>query len=196
MRTTADPPGRGWFNIGGQTGERDLAYQTKGLEALRRHAIGMTVLDLGCAEGLVGQWFCDGGAVLHVDGVDYSETRVAIGKGLTSDRVRLHVADLNDLTTLPLLRPKYDIVLMLAILQKLERPGCLLDFAMQRSRRWIAIRTPARVIDDKRSGHRRLDVADYLCERGFALVQESDGHPDDPTRVNPAGPAWLGVFEC
>jgi SAM-dependent methyltransferase len=185
----------GWFNIDGQTGARNLDYQTKGLETLRRQAIGATVLDLGCAEGLVGQWFCDGGAVLHVDGVDYSETRVAVGKGLTSDRVRLHVADLNDLTSLPPLRPKYDIVLMLAILQKLERPEVLLNFAINRARRWIAVRTPARVLDDRRSGNRPLDIPEYLRLGGFDAVQDTDGHPDDPSRCDPLAPAWLGVFE-
>ncbi len=182
MKTKTDAPGRGWFDIPGvQQGERDLTDQVKGLDTLRRYAEGKTVLDLGCAEGLLSHWLCANGAV-HADGLDYNSTRIAVGQGLVSARVHLHVADLNDLSTLPPLRPRYDIVLLLAILQKLKRPEALLDYALARCGYLLAIRTPAPVIDDARSEHRPLDIAARVSSAGFVLLQRS------------SSPVWLSIF--
>ena len=183
MKTKSDPPGTGWFAINGvQTGVRQLAQQIKGLEILRREARGRTVLDLGCAEGLVSQWLCDAGAA-YADGIDCSETRVAVGNGLTSDRVRLRVGDLNELSSLPILQPTYDVVLLLSVVQKLKRPEWVLDFAIRRCQRWLAIRTPSWLIEDARSNHRRVSIVDHMRRGGFTLIQESDDS------------VWLGVFE-
>ena len=118
-----------------------------------------------------------------------------LGGGIVSNRVLLHVADLNDLSTMPGLWRSYDIVLLLAILQKLERPGVFLDYAIRRCRGCLAIRTPSSVIDDERSGRELFDIKARMARAGFETIQESDGFPADPNRIDPDGEAWLGVFQ-
>ena len=182
VKTKSDPPGVGWFHIPGvQSGQRYLAQQVKGLDVLQRYAEGKAVLDLGCAEGLVSEWLCEAGAS-HADGLDYNCSRIAVGRGLVSDRVHLHVADLNDLSTLPPLLPSYDIVLLLAILQKLKRPEKLLDYALARCGYLLAIQVPAQVVNDARSEHRLLDIAARVSGAGFVMLQES------------IWPVWLAIF--
>ena len=195
MKTKTDPPGEGWFAVDGiQSGVRTVERQTKGLEVLQARAKGKTVLDLGCAEGLIANWFVQAGA--HVaDGIDYSTSRIMLGGGIVSNRVLLHTADLNDLSTMPGLWRSYDIVLLLAILQKLEHPAVLLDFAIKRCRGCLAIRAPAAVLDDARSGNVPLDIKAHVERAGFETIQESDGFPDDPRHIDPDGDAWLGVFQ-
>jgi len=182
----------GWFSVNGvQPGTRTLAYQIKGLGILQREAAGRTVLDLGCAEGLVSQWLCDSGAI-RADGIDYSQSRLAVGRTLVSDSVRLHLGDLSEVSCLPALAPSYDIVLLLAVLHKMAYPERLLDHAMAKCGSWLAVRAPAPVIEDR--CNRRLDIAAHLNTHGFRTVQESDGHPDDVNVVDPKRSAWLGIF--
>jgi SAM-dependent methyltransferase len=164
---------RGWFIIDGiQTGRRNLSEQTSYLSSLKRVAHGKTVLDLGCAEGLIAQWFCDAGADF-ADGIDSCASRIATGRRLVSGRVHLHVANLNDLDSLPRLLPQYDIVLLLAVLQKVREPAVALDYAIARCGEWLAIRTPAPVIDDRRSRYVPFDIRYHIKRAGFYTTLET-----------------------
>lgn len=194
MTTESRLVGKGWFKIDGvQDGERDLAYQLKGLEVLLRkgNAEGKTVLDLGCAEGLISRCFREAGA-LSVDGLDMSAERIAYGREQFPD-IRFLQWDLNKGMPRGWLASSYDVVLLLAVLHKLAEPRRTLHFAMALCSDWLAIRAPAPVICDRRSDFKPLDVKAHMG-MSFDLVQESDGHPDDPSRLDPDKPAWLGVF--
>ena len=159
-----------WF--GGQV---SLEERMIGLDCLE----GDTILDLGCAEGLISHSLIIRGAkVAH--GFDKSLDRVNRGNATTSDSVTLYQADLNSPPVPPLKR--YDIVLVLAILQKLEHPEDLLIYAMRHAKDWLAIRTPAKVLCDRRSNFRRLDTAKFVTAEGFRLVCEI------------RSPVWVGVF--
>ncbi len=169
MKTKTDPPGHGWYAVEGlQAGQVDFEDRIDGLEFIARRAEGKTVYDLGCAEGLIAQWLVTRGA-LGAIGFDYNKSRVDMGNAITCPSVNLYVLDLEEIAEKGFkeTKPCADIVLCLAILQKMRRPEKLLDMAMALCGEWLVIRTPSQVIDDKRSDHRKLDTKAYICERGF-----------------------------
>jgi hypothetical protein len=129
----------------------------------------------------VSQWLVNAGAE-HADGIDYAVDRVAAGNDFTTRQVCLRVGDLSDLASLPDLRPSYDIVLCLAVLQKMAQPDALLDFAIERCHAWLAIRVPGAVICDKRSQYRPVNVRGHVESAGFNLIGASTGGP------------WVGLF--
>jgi 2-polyprenyl-3-methyl-5-hydroxy-6-metoxy-1,4-benzoquinol methylase len=182
-----DPPGKGWFAIKGrQKGDRQLAEQMKGLEKLLPMARGATVLDLGCAEGLIALNLIDAGAGL-ADGLESVESRVATGREIAGDRpMRFHVADLERFHTDPPqgLLPEYDLVLLLSIAHKMPEPGRFIAAAAARCRKALAVRLPAPVIKDVRSRYVPCDVPRLLLELGFGALWFAEG---------PRG-EWVGVF--
>jgi len=175
---------KGWFKIEGtQGGLRNLSDQTVGLEILYRNASGKTVLDLGCAEGLISNWLVCSGASM-ADGVDCDKERIKVGKEVVHSRVNLHVGDLNNLFSLITLSLKrsYDIVLLLGILHKVERTDELLNYAIRHCGRWLAIRAPSKVLNN-------YDIFEHIMISGFGVVHEVEN-------VNPdlGGKSWLGLF--
>lgn len=112
---------KGWFIIDGvQAGDRTLEQQMTALWPAVAEASGKTVLDLGCAEGLIGREFAEAGAV-SVFGVDavYGHLDVAreqcAGYPMTFER-----RDLRKLDEWP--TGRFDIVLALGIIHKLHEP--------------------------------------------------------------------------
>lgn len=174
MKTKIDPDAP-WF--GNQV---DFEDRVKGLDLIHEEAAGKTVLDLGCSEGAISQWLLDAGAT-HATGIDNHISR--INEGRESTKVHFQLANLNDLKTVPFLK-KHDIVLCLAVLQKLRRPEVLLDYAMEHCGEFLAIRTPTSVIDDRRSYHRKLDVLRHVKSRGFILDRMI------------TKPSWIAIFRC
>lgn len=201
-------PNDPWYvGLAGGPGHVPLDRQVRGLQAVTE-AAPLTVLDLGCAEGLVGMHVLTAGPrrigqrVYH--GVELVPDRIAAGRELFARReqgiiARFFHADLDDFDEWADrhrsdLLPQYDVVLALAIAQKLPRPAGFLRAAARLARRVLAVRTPHRVICDPRSGSRVVDTVRVLAEEDLRLVQESDGYPADPSRVDPLGEAWLGLF--
>jgi SAM-dependent methyltransferase len=165
----------GWFTIPGvQDGERTLEEAVCGLEPLADHAKGATVLDLGCAEGLIGQWFVEHGAA-QVDGLDASElcleTARARAHGLPMTFCR---ADFNE-ADMPAMDPDYDIVLCLSVLHKLKEPHRLLEYAASKARHWLAVRAPYPAVGT-------LNILAFAHHRGFELQSDLGGKP------------WVGLF--
>lgn len=161
----------GWFTIPGlQEGERTLEEGVRGLEPLAEHAEGASVLDLGCAEGLIGQWFLEHWAY-RVDGLDASKPMLDVGRSLAGPLpMTLQWADFNAPGTWPPMASQYDIVLCLSVLHKLREPRALLDYACLKARRWLAVRVPGRIV-------KGLSVADLVLERGFELVSQDGPRP-------------------
>lgn len=179
MKTKTDPTNKGWFSLAGQDGIRDFKTAIAGIEFLAHCAKGASVLDLGCAEGLIGGWLLANGAC-HLSGVDYNITRIRRAKELFPCGV-FAICDLNEPERLPLMGATYDIVLCLSVLQKLRNPSRFLTFAASRAERWLAIRVPNRVLIDDRSNRKPLDIGTMLSP-AFLLASEY------------IGPPWVGVF--
>lgn len=111
---------KGWFKIdGSQNGDRTLTEQMVGLRPLVHMVAGKTVLDVGCAEGLISTSLASVGA-RRVHGIDIVPDHIAVANSLKGDwPCFFDVADAN--TYQP--RGRYDIVVMLAVLHKLANPS-------------------------------------------------------------------------
>lgn len=178
--------GKGWFKIPGvQDGDRTIDQQMQGLAPLIGEVAGRSVLDLGCAEGLVGMELAEKHEASFVDGLTYVAFEAAVGQALAMSKglnVTVRRCDLNKLPAWLAegnpIEDEYDIVLMLAILHKLKRPTDLLDFAVSRKPVLIVIRTAEATpgyVDDARSEHRRVDVVAEMKARGYMLQTQQPG---------------------
>ena len=109
-------PARGLF------GSRSPHDRLNGLQALQRRAEGLSLLDLGCAEGHVARYFLDGGVRL-AHGVDKHRRRIASARRLTADpRARFERGDIADrpgVARACRLEAAYDVVLTLDVYQQL-----------------------------------------------------------------------------
>ena len=167
---------KGWFSTAGRPGDRDLADQLKGIGWLFENCAHKTVLDAGCAEGLISIAAAEHGA-LAVHGVEIVSEHVRVGNKLRGDLpVTLEVADLNTW------RPKrdYDIVIGLAILQKLRDPSAVARALSDAAREAVIFRLPpanAPIVIDDRSGNRPHNIASVMYNNGFTLLDSGyTGH--------------------
>ncbi len=178
----SDEETMGWFKLGDKPGMRFLKDQLKGLEPLQKLARRATVLDCGCAEGLIGRWLMDtaGADVLH--GIELVPERIEEARkqcaGYSS--VRFEVGDLAQ--EQDWLEPRYDVVLMLAILHKLRDPIEVLKRYADMAE-VIAIRLPTseRTFTDERSGNVKISPMKIL--RGFDLVSDVLGPRNERTMI-------------
>ncbi len=177
----------GWFKVPGRTGERTLKEQLKGLSPALAEAQDKTVLDLGCAEGLIAMEFARSGAA-RVDGIDCNEDLVIVGlklrsEGLTKEprlsRVLLQCAPVQRLLPLEL---SYDVVLALAILHKMHDPLTALQWCAKTAQNLLVIRLAGGSrgsIKSKHYPHTRTDSRSVLANLGFALEREEQGPRDE-----------------
>lgn len=169
----ARPQPHGWFEIDGvQTGERTLAEQVVGLEPLLAEAKGASVLDVACAEGMVGKWLLDHGAA-SVRGLEGHAPYVETGRAV-AEQVQFYVVDLNDVPTwAALIEERYDIVLALNILHKLSDPARALRELAKRTGNMLALSLPDDVVRDRRSSYLVMDPAAVLGD-AFERVSVQD----------------------
>lgn len=188
MRAGVDPPGKGWFEIQGQqVGDRTLSMQMRGPDAILGEARGRKVLDLGCAEGLIGLEFAKAGAEV-VDGIEVVAGRAERAREFFRGRqAQFFVQDLNEFASRPPLGllPSYDIVLALSIAHKLVAPDAFLAAAARRCSYLMAVRLPDPVIRDRRSGFREIDVQALMRGEGFETLTAGRQH---------AMKEWCGIF--
>jgi 2-polyprenyl-3-methyl-5-hydroxy-6-metoxy-1,4-benzoquinol methylase len=174
---------KGWFHRPGiQDGDRTLEEQLLGLAPMLAECPGKTVLDLGCAEGLISRE-CLGAGAAQVRGIDVLERHIDAARSLALDphRARFVVANLNnspdqdDLACL-----SSDIVLMLAVVHKLSDPEKSL-------REWsqfvvsgglLVIRLPigsTGEIPYKHGKHKVANSRHVLPELGFRFERDEPG---------------------
>jgi hypothetical protein len=201
----------GWFKIAGvQEGMFPLERQMRGLDVVRAAAPGATVLDLGCAEGLVSLELVKSGAKL-VHGVELLGERLVVAEQMFGEQFpalerQFIEYDLNKFENLfieatpdtprdgKFLHTRYDIVLCLAIAQKLQTPGRFLRMASALCSNIMAVRLPYPIIDDKRSFNIPVNITKMLSTE-FELIQETDGYPFDLNRpYQPGDDAWLAIY--
>ncbi len=187
-----------------------LDRQIRGLDVVRQAASGATVLDLGCAEGMVSLELVKSGAKL-VHGVELLGDRLVVAEkiygaqfpGLERQFIEWDLDNFENLflDATPdtpregkLLATRYDIVLCLAIAQKLSKPARFLRMASALCSNIMAIRLPYPIIDDKRSFNIPVNITKMLSKE-FELIQETEGYPFDLKRpYQPGDDAWLGIF--
>lgn len=177
----------GWLEIPGfQTGDRTLEEQMLALRPALAMCQGRTVLDLGCAEGLIGREFARAGAV-EVVGVDSVAGHLAVAaeQCITYPAMRFQLADLN--TAIQQLVFRCDIVLCLGIAHKLWDPGDCIRFAADSSTDLVLIRSGRGdlgkgILRGKHSGL-TCDSHKTMSERGFFIervVPGPENRPDEP----------------
>lgn len=131
----------------GLSGKASAAHRRAALEAVVPIANGSTILDMGCAEGLMLPPFLESGASA-IHGVDHSAKRIASARELVrSNRVRFDTVELNDPACLDdeeIFESFYDIVLCLGVYQHLDEEirRLVLYKALQRTGRYFVFRAP------------------------------------------------------
>lgn len=175
---------KGWFQTANRLGDRTLEQQMMGLTELFLEIEGKSVLDIGCAEGLISLEASKAGAA-WVEGVEIVPGHVALARQLAADnpRVLFTEADANKYTP----SSTFDIVLLLAILHKLRDPyeACVL-FASA-SIDLCVIRLPpenAPFVRDHRTGFRTFDINEAMLRSGFELERVTRAHLNE----------WVGYY--
>ncbi len=177
---------KSWFIMDdGREGDRTLKQQLKGLGELQERVAGKSVLDIGCAEGLISMQLVDRGAVL-AHGVEHRPDFVADANRLRGYRpCTFECADANIWEPVD----KYDIVIMLAVLHKLKNPAeACMKFAAA-ARELVVLRLPpkgAPVIIDERSYGQPFDMGKVMEAAGFRLGTHGEIGPKNE---------WMGYYE-
>lgn len=174
----------GWFEVAGlQTGEHTLKARLHAIPpVLRERAKGASVLDLGCAEGLLGTWLLDNCRAVLVHGIDVEEPFLERARELAGERnATFFRADLNYLDVWiaenpGVLLPQYDIVLALCIAKKMAQPERFLRTAASLCGDMLAIETPEPVIVDGRSAFRPVDITAELASCGLDCIETGAGN--------------------
>ena len=189
---------KGWFSTPGRPGDRTIKDQMKGLDWLFAACPGKTVLDVGCAEGLLSIELAKRGARVH--GVEVVPQHVEVGRRLASaalphnedglnpedkrGRVWLEVADAND--WIP--ERDFDIVIMLAVLHKLKNPSLVALALATHAREAVVVRLPpktAPLVIDARSGNKAHNIDTAIKRAGFEFAGQDLGHFDE----------WVGIYK-
>jgi len=174
---------KGWFAIPGvQEGDRTLEEQMEAVRLALAEAPGRTVLDLGCAEGLVGREFARAGAkqVLGVDSLrGHIEVAQKVCAGLPMKFIVSGLEELAAQQTAGGEVWQYDIVLALGVTHKLQRPDVGVTFAARASRDLVLYRAKGGVRDGiVRSKHFKNNFCDahaIMREHRFELERVVEG---------------------
>lgn len=162
---------KGWFKVPGvrPDGDRTLHEQLMGLRPALDEAEGKTVLDLGCAEGLISHEFAKAGAK-QVTGIELLQSHLAIAQVVCRAQKNInficaHIGEyIKTLETFP----KYDIVLALGIIHKLPDPGVPLRFAAKSCADLMLFRAPAK----KYNGLIKSKFTDTTCNVPKIMAEE------------------------
>jgi len=192
-------PYRPWYIIGKNQGQVPLKRQLLGLQTIEVE--GLTLLDLGCAEGLTSIHMAERGARL-VHGVELRERAVEVGRSLVgftgmSDKVDFFVGDLKragETLSQNGLLPSYDVILAMASLQKLgTRAVPALGRIASMCDQTLVIRLAERALPD---GFRKsADPVRVAEDHGFRMKWESCGYPQGDPPFPMEGGSWLAEFE-
>lgn len=189
----AKPQHKGWFRIDGvQDGDRTLEQQLIGLQPALAEASGRTLLDLGCAEGLIAREFCKAGAE-SVRGVEIVQANAAEARRQCAHwPVKIHCQNVEAFVAERFNkaadgRLQWDCVLALAILHKLRNPRVVAEFIAMVVNELAVIRLPPGTpgyVQDARSGNVRCDITEVMVQHGLSLVSVEQG---------PFG-EWMGYY--
>lgn len=171
----AKDPGvrKGWFEIPGeQVGDRTITEQLRGLEDV--DVAGKSVLDLGCAEGMILKHMMEQGASRGAAYEGNPDLFNAACEYLIPLGCEVVFADLNE----PQDFGKFDVVLLLAILHKLKNPAVSLRQFAAASRETVVIRLPREsdgIVRWKHGRYMECDTRAVLTELDFLLIRDAEG---------------------
>jgi SAM-dependent methyltransferase len=138
---------KGWLKVPGirPDGDRTLAEQMLGLDRALAECKGKTVLDLGCAEGLIGLEFAKAGAV-KVVGIELLETHLLVARKACKGwpQMQFICAHLDEYAARHPTPARFDIVLCLGIIHKLPDPNVPLRWAALSAAHLLCFRAPAK----------------------------------------------------
>ena len=163
---------KGWFSIPGvRPGDRTLKEQMIGLQPALDEAKGKSLLDLGCAEGLIAREFARAGA-REVVGIELLAAHLAVAKVQCRDfpQIKFIWAHLGDYIKSLASFPQYDIVLALGIIHKLHDPVVPMRFAAQSAKRLVVFRAPAKKYDGlikSKFTDAKCNVPEVMTSEGF-----------------------------
>ena len=191
------PRQTGYYNLPGiRAGNWRIETRLRGLQELLGAAQGKSVLDLGCAEGMISREFCrHGAATIHGFEVNLDQIRIArqevpkaaeVGTQILFHRADFGYWDRFVAAHRNSMLEQYDIVLLLSVLEKLPESNqdTILDGLMAFSRCWIGLRIAPETRDSRQ-------IIQKFSDSGFELAFENDGVAEDPSGQ---GTGWLGVF--
>lgn len=171
---------RGWFHIPGvQEGDRTLEQQMTGLASMLDYVKGKTVLDLGCAEGLISlEAYKAGASKVHaVDvNVDFIPVAQQQGGGVAFVQHNLRAG------LPPGFDAQYDVVLALAIIHKMYDPEAFTRQVAGYSRDRVVIRLPRKslgFVRGKHAQHMTCDIPAVMRQEGFDLLDTVPGPNDE-----------------
>lgn len=164
----------GWFSLPNHPGDRTLEQQITGLRLLFNEVKGKTVLDVGCAEGLIGVECAKAGAA-RVHGIEIVQKHVVFARDYAREWPCIfEEADANHYDP----QEQYDIVLMLAVLHKLRDPTAACIRMARACTDLCVIRMgpdKKEVIVDARSGGTPHYIGDAMRQQGFLVENMKSG---------------------
>jgi 2-polyprenyl-3-methyl-5-hydroxy-6-metoxy-1,4-benzoquinol methylase len=158
-----------WFD------KAPIEQQMVGLDPLWCEVKGRTVLDVGCAEGLIALECKKAGARLIL-GIDNRESAVKEARGVldcdTTYTCDVVVADVIEWEP----RASFDVVLMLGVLHKLPNPEQVFARFLGKCNDLAVVRLPSwPILRDERSGNVRINMDLVAAWSSFELEQVTDG---------------------
>lgn len=179
--SSAEAVRHGWFVIPGvQTGDRTFEDQAAGLEPAFLEAAGKTVLDIGCAEGLISYEFARRGAI--VNGTDSVADHIVVAQRFVGElpcSFRVEHLDHDVLKHDLWPKRRWDIVAALGVLHKLWHPKKGVQWVARACSDLLLIRTSKRYTDDmivsKRDSAISVQVSPILMKEGFVLEKVVQG---------------------
>lgn len=175
---------KGWFTTAGRPGDRTLESQKIGLERLYGAVRGKTLLDVGCAEGLLTMDLVSAGGAVAAHGVEIVKGHIEVAHKLQGTLpICFEQGDANTWTP----KRQYDVVTLLAVLHKLKNPTAACARFAAVARELVVIRLPplhAPTIIDERSGNNPHHIADVMAAHGWRLDEVAKGPFDE----------WCGYY--
>lgn len=178
---------KGWMSVPGirEDADRTFEEQMLGVREALPEAAGKSVLDLGCAEGLIGREFARAGAV-RVLGIESLEGHLDVARRACADlpQMEFEQAYLQDWIAAHEPPMVFDIVLALGIIHKLYDPAVPLRWAARSCGDLLLFRAPANAWDGwvtakhkaKDSPARgRCHVPTVMTEEGFRFERKIPG---------------------
>lgn len=181
MRPRGPDLSKGWMAVPGirEQADRALSEQMAGLEDALALTPGKTVLDLGCAEGLIGREFALAGAA-SVLGIEVLETHLEVARKACADCKQMKFICANLTDYMPAHEPpeQFDIVLCLGIAHKLRHPETVMRFSCRSAKDLVCFRAPASNWNGwfrAKHGGERCHVPTVMTRWGFELEKHIAG---------------------